>query len=362
MSLLRVVLAFAAALFGFAYLATLRTGDLDDFALGRETRSVFGSVEYDRVHCRNIDTAQDCLEPQRNRGFQQTALWLGNSQLHAINQFESGHLTAPVSLAAALRDEGVDLVTFSQPNANLLEHYVLYEWIAEQQQIDTIILPVVFDDTREMGIRDTLTVVFDDPAFRDRLDLADLGIDEAELEPEVVETEERPQLARDRSEEAINGFLERSTGFNTAQLANRSQISINLFYLRNTVLGIDPTTVRPMIPRGYQMNMGALERLLSSAREREARVILYLAPIRSDISRPYDPGEYDRFTQHLQQLAQSYDAELFDFAELVPGELYGMKDATRFFSGPEYDFMHFREEGHALLADRLAPIITAEAR
>ena len=41
----------------------------------------------------------------------------------------------------------------------------------------------------------------------------------------------------------------------------------------------------------------------------------------------------------------------------MPGELWGMQDATDGGGQPEYDFMHFQARGHALLAEALAALL-----
>ena len=37
------------------------------------------------------------------------------------------------------------IITFSQPNANLQEHYVLFEYLRHRLPVRTLILPLVFD-------------------------------------------------------------------------------------------------------------------------------------------------------------------------------------------------------------------------
>ena len=44
------------------------------------------------------------------------------------------------------------LLTLSQPNANLQEHYILYR-INNLINIDVLVLPIVFDDLRETNLR-----------------------------------------------------------------------------------------------------------------------------------------------------------------------------------------------------------------
>ena len=74
---------------------------------------------------------EPCLAGFQRRGSTRAALWLGNSQLHGVNQWKEGDETAPARLFAHLHERGLDLITLSQPNANLQEHLVLYAYAAD---------------------------------------------------------------------------------------------------------------------------------------------------------------------------------------------------------------------------------------
>ena len=120
----------------------------EDAALGVQTQTVIGKLEGDRVHCFTMVDGADCLEPALERNMQRTVLWLGNSQLHAVNQLKDSNTLSSVQLARAMRTTGTEVLTFSQPNANLQEHLVLFETLMQEIPIDLLLLPVVFDDTR----------------------------------------------------------------------------------------------------------------------------------------------------------------------------------------------------------------------
>src|SRR5437016_5229227 len=92
-------------------------------------------------------------------------LWLGNSQLHFINQYAQGDHVAPYWLrqAAPCPDTTVPLGV-SLPNANLQEHYILASYVTTRLPIRLIILELCFDDMREDGLREE---------FHDFLDISD---------------------------------------------------------------------------------------------------------------------------------------------------------------------------------------------
>ncbi len=129
----------------------------------------------------------------------------------------------------------------------------------------------------------------------------------------------------------------------------RGQVLLDLYFLRNAVLGIHSTTVRKMIPARYARNMGALEQLLADARRDGVRVIAYIAPLRQDVSMPYDAGQYGAWKDRVSALAARHGAQLLNLEAAVPAQFWGSDTSE------DIDFMHFRGEGHKILAQALLP-------
>ena len=128
--------------------------NFDELAFTDGTTSYFAKVNQLQIHCSSFPTIYQCINDYKNfGGNEEVVLWLGNSQLHAINQMRTGDETASAILYRDLKTEYKHLLTFSQPNASLQEHYVLYEYLSQKLPISYLLLPVVFDDLRETGIR-----------------------------------------------------------------------------------------------------------------------------------------------------------------------------------------------------------------
>ena len=93
-------------------------------------------------------------------------LWLGNSQLHLVNQFRQGDEVAPYWMRAGLSCPDVTVpFGFSLANANLQEHYVLATYAVARLPVRLILLELCFDDMREDGLRADFSG-FLDPADR----------------------------------------------------------------------------------------------------------------------------------------------------------------------------------------------------
>jgi len=333
-------------------------GNLEELALGENTHAYYAKSGGIPVHCSDLRDAHICLDGFRQRGATRAALWLGNSQLHAINQFRAGDENAPSLLYKKLRSHGLDLLTFSQPNANLQEHYVLFTYLQERLPVRLLILPIVFDDMRENGVRSTIGSALKDSSTRNALETTDTGRrllfkNLGNGGDENEDTAGLAQTMQDHAERTLNGWL----GTNVQAWSDRSNmrgtVFISLYKLRNFLFGIKPTTKRRLIRAIYDENLQALRSILGRASEKDIRIVLYVVPLRNDVEPPYDLSEYEKFKQDIENLARTNRSTLVNLENLVPAEFWGTKASTTLSEDPELDFMHFQGAGHRLLADAL---------
>lgn len=75
----------------------------DELALGKENISNYPKLAGDPIHCKTLVDAQDCIGPAKARGLPKTVIWLGNSQLHAINRPKRNEVSGSAILAERLR-------------------------------------------------------------------------------------------------------------------------------------------------------------------------------------------------------------------------------------------------------------------
>jgi len=290
-------------------------------------------------------------------------LWLGNSQLHYINQSQKGDHVAPFWLRKASEcPSGTIPLGISLPNADLQEHYVLTEYVLNRLPIKVLILELCFDDLREDGLREEFAVALQQ---MDREALSENSVGR-----EIIQHAETAWQNTDRSEEnsGLEGFVQKNVedrldsavGAIWPLWRDRQNLRVkaltDLYYLRNDLLGIKPTTIRKVIPARYDRNMDALRALLQNAQTHNVKVITYIAPIRNDVPLPYDLAEYGRWKVAIEQLGRAYGVTHINLENLVPGELWGSYVAD------DIDFMHFRGRGHELLAEALSPYIRAARR
>jgi hypothetical protein len=333
----------------------------EEFALGKATSTYFARLDDRPIHCRGIEDAGECIDGARRRGLSRAALWLGNSQLHAVNQLRPGQETASPMLFRRLSGRRIDLLTFSQPNASLQEHYVLFEYLRERIPLDMLILAVTFDDLRETGLRSDIVRALEDAATVAALGRSEVGRSLIRNHRDLSATDEDlagvTQTIQEHSERYLNNWLDSNLRLWSRREQARGRFFTTLYQFRNSALGINPQSKRRLIRGRYAMNMAALDAILSDCREAGTRVLVYVTPLRHDLDLPYVVEEYEEFKRDLQRRSRSGGAEFANLEELVPPELWGAKDSTTIGREAEVDFMHFKSPGHVLLAERLGELI-----
>ena len=327
------------------------TVEFENIALGEGTRTVEAFVKNEKVHCLKLSNIKTCIDPASKRKKKASILWLGNSQLHAINQPKISDNPVSAIAAKELRRYQLDLLTFSQPNANLTEHYILFEMLYTLYPFEMLILPAVFDDTREQTIRQDVRLALGNSSVISILKKSDIGKKVIEITNEKMKNDK--QTIQDRSEESISMYLEKCCQWERLREQIRGSISLSLYKLRNFIFRITPNSVRGKVTTIYEQNMLAFEATLKSARTKNVKVLVYIPPLRSDVKIPYDLNEYQQFTKEVSALSNSLGANFVNLQQIVPGNLWGLKESTNMSGKLEYDFMHFQAKGHKILAKHI---------
>lgn len=336
----------------------------DELALGASTSSFYAKRGEYPIHCRTLEDADACIRGFRARGGGRVVLWLGNSQLHAVNQLKPGEETAAAVLSRRLAASDRDLLTFSQPNANLQEHWLLFSHLRRSLPVEWLLLPVVFDDLRETGIRAELAPALDKRETRVGLAASEVGrrILAVNAEKPADDFAALAETVQEAVETGMNGWLENHVRLWAQRPELRGRLFSKLHELRNATLGITAQSRRKLIRGRYDLNMAALEAMLDEATANGIRTLVYIVPLRDDVEVPYDEAEYAQFQSEVEALAHSRGAAFANLASIVPGEFWGMKDSTSASGQPELDFMHFQASGHAILARALGDRLEAEMR
>ena len=348
-------------LFSFCLLEFARTHWLiqpDKVAYGSETKGFDVSNSEVRDQCSDARDSAQCVNTYQKSGSPPAILWLGNSQLMAINHAQPGDKNAPFLLRQRLAERGYFVATYSIPNANLAEHALIIDAVASQYKTKMMLLPVVYDDLREQGLRADVAAFADDPAVLKRLqsaaywpELKPLLDAHQQITSSDVQTPTK-QTIQARVENKFVAWLQKHSLLWKSRIDLRDLLSYAVHTLRNKILGIHSTTKRTVDGGVYRQRMILLDQMLASARKQGIEVIIYIPPYRRDIDGPYIEADYQRFKAEVAILARRNAARFSDLESIVPGSEWGMV-TDPLFGLREYDFMHFTANGHARLANAL---------
>jgi hypothetical protein len=282
-------------------------------------------------------------------------LWLGNSQLHYINQYKKGDHLSPYWLKMKWgTPDCIDPLGFSLPNADLQEFFVLSQIVLKHVSIDGLIVELVFDDLREDNLRNDFSHILTPETIAYISDSIEGGA-------EIMKKFYSVATVHNNDKDALIGTVQKPVESWLADNLNKTwglwakrpqiegQVLLGLYNLRNYVFGIKPTSIRKMIKTRYDLNIAALNEMLVNFKEKNIPVLLYIAPIRQDKPIPYDLDEYARWKEQVRKIAEKHNSVFINLENLVPPELWGS------YVGDEIDFMHFQGAGHKIVAEALLP-------
>ena len=160
--LLPLIIAIFLSIYFLNILVEDKKIEFNELALGKDTNTVFANrVNGNKIHCTTPSDLECLIGYNKKSLTMDLAIWIGNSQLHAINQATISDVVAPELLHRELKNFNKYLITYSLPNVSLLEKYILINNLVTNTKIGTLIIPVVYDDTRENIVRDDVIKLID---------------------------------------------------------------------------------------------------------------------------------------------------------------------------------------------------------
>ena len=358
-SIIQLVLSLLTAIICFSYLNRV-PNSFENLALGTQTSPYQARNEKGNlIHFLHIDTIEihqfDSLVHESNDS---VLLFLGNSQSHSINQMQKNDRNY---IELVIKKIAEPCFAFTFPNANLQEFLLTFDYVLTKVKIKKVLIPIFMDDLREDGIRD---VFFSELYHLNyQIQNSSLIANHINLNLKASDGSEKNKnkltsTPQDKSEDFLNNYLNQNTTFWSMRETMRGNLFNWMYMLRNTIFGIRPGTVRPMISENYLKNFSSLKAILDISKSKNIEVYLYIPPIRSDVPLPYDVFESEKFKLDLQRLVHNYsNVKMKDYSTIVPGKFWGYKDPTNFIDKREVDFMHFQYGGHQILADSIINFI-----
>jgi hypothetical protein len=320
-----------------------------DLALGDKTTSVVETLDEQRINYLDFTVDENATEPLIGNK-KEFILSFGNSQSHSINAYDpkKDHLFI---YYLAKNFPNYNVLNLSAPNANLQEMF-LGLVNAEREfghKIKKVFVSCVFDDTREDGIRPKMkSLVEKNTDTLSKYASGKLMIENTKEENDTAHNS-KEVLLKYKAENTINKFLEAHSEVYANRGKIKGQLDTQIYFFRNWVFGIKPTTKRKKIDVAYNRNLTALKDIEKFCKEHDIELFFYIAPLRHDIEIPYVKSEYEAFKKDVAAVHTTYNLE-----NIVPGKYWGETN------GDWVDFMHFKGEGHILLARELEKILMEE--
>ena len=346
----------------------------DELALGTETVTYMAKNKSNKsIHLTRIDNLDEVafLSTYDTSGKNKAIFFLGNSQTHSINQMKPGQVNFIRLLNDSSLSSDSQIVCHSMPNAGMQEFYLSYMYWKEKLNIKVLAIPIFFDDLREDGIRDVFFpklinnrfLVSDSSSYIGKKINANLksywsSKEEIKTTTSAVDKKDNEAL-KETVQEDVENYFNKLLDKNSKSWNNRENVRgdffVWIYQLRNTVLGINASTVRKMIPQRYNDNLEALQLILADCKKNDVKVLLYIPPIRSDVPIPYETKLYTEFKNDIKKICEKENNKFYfaDFDMIIPGKYWGFKGATNLLEKRELDYMHFQFKGHQILADSL---------
>lgn len=335
-------------LIDFSYDYKKNSDELEKLALGNENREFYEKTKELNHHCKYLILNEECHLTYSKYGEKNDViLWLGNSQLHAINQYKVGDKTGSSILHDSLKIHKKYLLTLSQPNINMQELSIIFNQSIELFPVELLIICVVFDDMREDGIRDNLKYLTEQN-----------NLENKKFNQVVLNNQIDPNVDnKDNLQLRVENYFSKKLSIIYPKWEARGELRGNFFLalynLRNFIFGITPSTTRKLIPARYNKNMEAFNEILKIAKEKKISVITYIAPLRNDVKIPYDLSQYENFKSEIKNISLRHQANFFNWEDIVDNSSWGQKNSTSIKKEGEIDFMHFQFSGHKKIASKL---------
>jgi hypothetical protein len=304
----------------------------DELALGQDNIFLNDKLLDNKILCNSLDNVSECILYLKK--YKTKILWIGNSQLHAINHPDVNAKLSSYIVSENFQKKEIGLVTFAAPNINFQEYLSLLIYFTKEVDLDYIILSLCFDDTREDNVRKDL-------------------VNNEEKITNSLEKKNTNSL-----EKRITNYLEKKIQWNSIRQQAQGHTFDILYKSRNYIFNIGPTNKRRIIESLYYKNINALEKTLEISKSKKIQSIMYITPIRNDVEMPYDAKEYTLFKTHVSNLSKRYNSNFYNLEKIIPNSFWGKKPSTTLSNIEEIDFMHFKQEGHIILSKYIIQILS----
>jgi len=276
-----------------------------------------------KIHCTEKIDFQNCIEGLVSRNSKIKVIYIGNSQLHSINNFKKNQILISEILFKNYINDSIDIITLSLPNINLEETLWILENELKNVDFSYLILSLTFDDFRERGIRKELSV---------------------KKTEDKIESSSRTKRSFEKIKDKIENKL----------VHEKNNLIFNLYNLRNFLFNINSSTTRNIIKTAYYSNLKSYENIHNLMKKKNIIIFSYFTPVRQEPIKIYNASEYKMFKEKIINLNIEFNQKIFDFDNILESKNFGVLNAKNL------DYMHFNYQGHLVLFNEIKNIINNE--
>jgi hypothetical protein len=316
----------------------------------------------------DLSAVKKSFQSFRGRGYR-VVLWLGASQIHAINRLTPGDRLAVefANQRAEARGERLVYLQVSSPNANF--HDLLAMDLALKQaglKPDWLAVAVVYDDLSDTEVQDNSLALLG-PLSEDLVRLGGQGVKDLQQEQQKLREakakgEEKTPVERNATagtpQERLEAFLTRGLERWWPGFQYRNLLQAKLLVMGDALIagfrgGIEGRRAPAITGEMESYNLAALDSLVRIARADGGRVFLYQQPHRPGEKVFYhDRKAYDAFFVSLQKRYAGQGVYYADLETLVPPEYWGLTNSGK------HDVFHFTVAGHERLGRAVDDFLT----
>jgi len=295
-------------------------------------------------------------------------LWLGGSQLHAINYYEKGDRLAVgyANDSAKLRNSMFRYLQVSTPNANYHDLLAIYLSFRQKGLLpDLLLIAIVYDDLKDVGIQERAISNLEpiDQSLITKYGTGVANISEEYNEWSNDSNDETP-IERTATSNTPQDFLEDGliTLIEKAWFSYKHRGTLASFikvkgmaFVKNSprIVEAKPSVIRVNDFQKKWSNQ-ALESLIKLAHDDNVKLILYEQPQRSELyfDVKYDRKGYNLYFDWIVNKCDDDNVYFADFENIVADEEFGLNN----WGNP--DNFHFRNMGHKILGTMIDEYIS----
>lgn len=307
----------------------------------------------------NIDTVLTNMLERKKLSSGKIALWIGNSQLHAINLFKAGDKLAIDYLSENIDSlqRGIEVFQISSPHLNILEELVYLSELNNKDILpDILIIPITFRSFHFNSIRNKFKGL-EGYSNVEKIIKREKVVDFFSYE-KSLEKKKNASVKNETPQDITENIIETELIKRVPYFSERKNTKSFIKYLPKWLIHkVSPkrNNVGIGLKDNIELSCDALKDLIAFSNNNGITLLFYHVPHpQSPNSFFYDMESYKGFKKKVDRIIQeNTTVSVHDLSQTIPDNLWGLNnDGNK-------DIYHFQSKGHKMLGNQITQILTA---